>query len=985
MLAVLVVFAVSLALYLGWRLSAQPPEASAHRARVAFINSDFAQAREIASRVPEGDEDWSEAQLIAGEASTRLDDYDEAIGYYSKIERNGRENSLKASLAVGEIYRIQGAFTQAENEYQYVLEHDPQNAVVRERRAYQLALTRQLWEARPHFLFLAQHGRWTLDSLAILGDLERPIEQSEYLDRCARHAPGDPLVQLALAANALYVHGKSEKAREHLEEVLDRRTDIPAAHAMLGEILLNDDESAFLNWHADLPSEANDHPDIWYVRGLWARRHHKLPFAARCFWAAIGQVPVHKRANYQLGQVLSLLKDPSAGDFEQLAARQFDLTRYLDQVLRAKGRNEKALRQIVDVMEETGRFWEACAWAETAGRYYPEASWAKSAYRRLRPRLQDDSPQVLREHHLALKHDLSKYPATDEDLLHHGGPAQPSSSDGVPSTIRFDLADAGVDFEYENGDDPSTAGTRMFEQTGGGIAVIDLDFDHWPDLYFPQGAEWPTGAVRPAPSPKLADQVFRNIEGKRFINVTAKTGLVNLDFAQGASVGDVDGDGFPDLYIANIGQNALFLNNGDGTFRNATESAGLAHSDWTTSTVIVDLNQDGLADLFDVTYVTGPKVYTLICQGKGCSPNVFTGVPDRLLINRGDGSFESVPVPASVENSKGLGVIAFDLEQRGRPSLFIANDQVANFLLQNFPSDDPFNIRLAEQALVRGVGFNMDGLAMACMGIAADDADGDGRLDFFVTNFQDESNTLYLQDVEGLFNDATLLAGLTAPSVPYVGWGTQFLDADLDGAPDLVLVNGHVDDYRDQGKGYRMKPQFFWNKGKAQFLEVPSAQLGSFFESEHLGRGLAKFDWNRDGRMDFVVSNINEPASILTNKTTAGGHFVSIRLRATTTARDAIGSVVVVESQSGKWTKQLVAGDGFQASNERMLHFGLGPGETVASLQVTWPSGRTTKLQNLPADGTLDLVEGMVATYTQRGRAESLAFEHFVPPELSRR
>jgi hypothetical protein len=352
-----------------------------------------------------------------------------------------------------------------------------------------------------------------------------------------------------------------------------------------------------------------------------------------------------------------------------------------------------------------------------------------------------------------------------------------------------------------------------------------------------------------------------------------------------------------------------------------------------------------------VTYLTGPGVYQRICQGRACSPNVFDGLPDRLHISRGDGTFESVAVGEPTEHSKGLGILAADLHERGRPSLLIANDQVPNFLLKNVRSDDWFNLRLPNDALHAGVAFNEDGLAMGSMGIAADDANGDGRLDFFITTFSNESDTLYLQDAAGLFVDASRTSGLRAPSWPFIGWGTQFLDAELDGKPDLVVANGHVDEYH-------MRPQFFRNVGGGRFVELLADAAGPFFGQEYRGRGLARLDWNGDGRMDFVVSNIGQPAALLTNQSTGVGRFFNVRLHATSTARDAIGSIVTVAVPGRSWTKQLVAGDGYMATNERMLQFGLGEADQVTELTVDWPSGGKTTVHNLPVNATVELVEG---------------------------
>ena len=244
------------------------------------------------------------------------------------------------------------------------------------------------------------------------------------------------------------------------------------------------------------------------------------------------------------------------------------------------------------------------------------------------------------------------------------------------------------------------------------------------------------------------------------------------------------------------------------------------------------------------------------------------------------------------------------------------------------------------------------------MGIAADDADGDGLTDLFVTNFYNEYNTLYRQLPGGIFSDVSHTARLKEPSLSKLGFGTQFIDGDLDGWPDLVVANGHVDDFRSHGIPFRMQAQFFANVGGGRFTELPARQLGDYFQQELLGRGLARIDWNRDGREDFVVSNINSPVCLVTNQTAETGHFLALQLRGVESNRDAIGAVVKLTVGGRTRTKQLTGGDGYQASNHRQLLFGLGDSMSVDELSVRWPSGREQSFQNVPADAEYLLVEG---------------------------
>jgi tetratricopeptide (TPR) repeat protein len=974
------------AVFVVWRgwgaLPPRPPEQLLAEARIALRQKKFDPAERLASQVDRGHRIWAAAALVAGEAATRAGRLEAAADYYRSVPRDGSSTAVVASLAAGEVNRTLGRLSDAQQEYLYVLEHDSANVVAHQRMAFLLGATGQRWRSVPHSMALIRGGTANWEDLLYLGDVERPWDQGEYLRQCAKSAPDDVLVRLGRAAQAM-TEGRTSDARRLLEEFVRQAPQIVAAQAMLGELLVAEDDATFAGWHARLPPAADEDPDIWFVRGERARSRHAPRVAARCFWETVKRAPNHRRGTYQLGQVLIALGETSGHEFADRSGKLFELTAALTAIQESRGQNEAAVKRVAELMVELGRLWEASGWVAWAAREFRGATWPASMVIRLQPLVTGDMPQTLESANLALRFDLSGLPDHNELVGRTVPGAFNAATRPSPSRIRFEEEpDAGIDFVYANGSDPlpddgpsgppSAGGsliekrvrvrtrnrTRIFETNGGGVAVLDFDGDGWPDVFLTQGAEWKHGSPGPTFSAETTDRLYRNREGRAFADVTHSACLVDRGYGQGCTAGDFDNDGFPDVYVANIGGNRLHRNNGDGTFSDATAAAGLVGNDWTASCVIVDLNADGLPDLFDVNYLTGEHVYEALCGNRVCSPDVFEGAPARLHLSRGDGTFEYVPHAAPESNSKGLGVVAVDLYRCGRPSLFIANDKVPNFLLHNFPADGPFNVRLEDEGFVSGLAYNGDGFPVASMGIAADDANGDGLIDFFVTDFQYEADVLFLQVSKGTFVDGTVAAGLRTSNRAYVGWGTQFLDADCDGEPDLVATNGHVDDLRPEGGEYQQRPQFYRNVGSGRFVELAAPEIGDYFGRKSLGRGLARLDWNRDGRMDFVVSNIGSRAALVTNRTAGAGHFLSVRLHARTTARDAIGSIVEVEAGGRTWSKQLVAGDGYMASNERLLQFGLGQAAAISSLRVLWPSGDTTTLRDLPIDATVELVEG---------------------------
>ncbi len=946
-----------------------PPELS--DAKAALKQGDYDRAERLAIEIVALGSPQIQALSVAGEAAAKAGRIDAAVQHYEMLaerQRQFKEPPLGLYYAA-ETCRDAGRLNDAQALYQRFLKFSPNHVLTHERLAFLMNVSGRRRESVPHFFSLVRSGKADVHELVLFADLDRPNEQLQFLNDCEKKSPGDQLVQFGLAADALW-DGRTDEAMVRLKKSLSVSPHFIAGLAMLGELLINHSDDQFVKWYRDLPSTANRDPDIQYVFGLWSRKHHQTQMAARCFWNSLRDLSTSRRATAQLGQQLRLLQTKNVEVIENRSKQQTELTQLIDQVLTTHSQRVEPIRDVALLLEQMGRLWEAAAWGIVAERQFPDATWPRELFARVAGQLDEKLPLVVDHENLALQFDLSAFPQFNLSSIPHTESFMELEAN-KNSQIRFEESESGPDFTYFNSIDPATPGQRMFEQTGGGVAVLDYDRDNWPDLFLPQGSVWRTGQSEPEPSLSLTDRLFRNLVGREALDVTQSSGLVDRGYGQGAAVGDFDSDGFPDLYVANVGRNQLLHNNGDGTFSDVTDRAGLASTDWTTSCVVVDLNADGHPDLYDVNYVTGPHVYEMICQGRACSPKAFDGAPDRLLLSHGDGTFELISPDAREPKGKGLGIVAFELLERGRPSLLISNDQVPNFLLHNQATAEPLNIRLEDEAFIRGVAYNQDGLAMASMGIAADDLDGDGRIDFYITTYKDESSMLFLQDSPGLFVDNATTAGFRSATMPFVGWGTQCLDADCDGFPDIVGVNGHIDDYRDEGGEFHMRPQFFRNLGTGRFSELMANEIGSFFAQKRLGRGLSRLDWNRDGLMDFAVSNVGDRASLVMNVTQGAGHFISVRLTARLGGRDAIGSLIEVHAADRVWKKQLVAGDGYMASNERLVQFGLGATTTINELIVHWPQGMTTTVRDLPADVTIELIESTSRGIVRRGPEES--------------
>ncbi len=849
------------------------------------------------------------------------------------------------------------------------------------RLAFLLSVEGRRWEAVPHLMEQLKHGQTSVDQLLWLGNLQAIVGDEERLESWTKLDPDGLGPKLGTATRKLAQHNPIDAARRLVPlaiahpECVEVGIQLGRAALELGESDKSAEEmqlwrqratEAFLRWHSSPGMADRDrHPDLWTLRGRWFLAREQSRAAIRCFAEALRLNPDQQSANYQLGQLLPRETQNSVAEKCVRRAAQLSELFRITNLLYDNRQHVGLLRQAAEQTEALGRLWEAWGWYRMVLAVEPKTEWAWQNATRLRKRLDTEQPErVLPEANPIAGLDRAPYPLPDWSLLNT---AIPHGSHGTPSAtaaIRFEdqSREVGLDFHYFNCPHDGS-GERSFEFTGGGVAVLDFDGDGWPDLYFTQGCRLPEKDQQ-IPH-EFLDRLYRNVQGQRFQDVTAACGIVEDRFSQGVTVGDYDADGFPDLYVANIGPNRFLRNNGDGTFQDVSTETGTAGNSWSTSCVLADMNADSLPDLYVVNYLTGDDVYNRVCRDPDgsprlCYPQVFPAAADQFYVNRGDGTFEESSTRSGVQDTtgRGLGIVAADFEGNGRLNLFVANDTTANFYFRNSTVKAGELAEFSEEGVSSGLAFDSSGQAQASMGVAAADVDRDGRLDLFVTNFEREYNNLYLQPAAGQFTDAIAKSGLQDAGYLMLGFGTQFLDADLDGWPDLFVANGHIDDFTRRGIAYRMPPQFFRNKGGGVFRELPATGLGSYFEGKYLGRAVARVDWNRDGLDDLVIGHLGSSAALLTNRTQPAGRFLALELRGSTSSRDAIGARVALRMGSDIQHHQLIAGDGYQASNERRLVMGVGPATRIDQLIVSWPSGLTQSFADLPTNTAWTVIEG---------------------------
>jgi tetratricopeptide (TPR) repeat protein len=898
------------------------------------------------------------ARYIAAQAAHQRRQPEQALEILAEVlAEDSSADAVQCAILAGNICLERGRAWTAESHYRQALIHAPQDVTANRQMAFLLSMEGRRWESRPYLLELVNQRKNFAEELFILGDIWPNLEFPGELDRLRKERPQDPLPLLALGRRAAYKQ-ETAKARDMLREVISVYPDLVEAHAWLGWTWVQDRQGAatLAAWEKKLPANASDHPMIWVVRGMGAEHLGQREAAARCFWEALRRDPNYDLAAYRLFHALGLIQQTEAASIVgRRADTILELATLLKTVQRDKIQETPTFRKIAETMESLGRLREAWAWYHLIAAQDPSQGWASAEAERLQERSKGVPYLSLAEAQPDLLLDFSRFPLPQwpEAVL----PAATSAKSESSSAVRFidSAAAAGIDFTYFNGDEPGNA--RILGNLGGGVGVVDYDGDLWPDLYFTQGAEWPVNTA----STTHQDRLYRNLGNGKFEDVTQAAGLGDNSYSHGISVGDFDNDGFPDLYLANCGVNRLYHNNGDGTFTDIAPLAGITSSEWTASCLVADLSGDGLPDLFDVNYLGGDALTRRCPHGEPCQPHLFPGQQDRLLLNWGDGTFRDITRAAGIngKNGKGLGIVAADFAAAGRLGLFVANDTTPNFFYEIVtPQREPVP-RFSENGVLSGLAYDGNGLAQACMGVAVDDATGDGFLELFVTNFYNESNTFYFPDVPGkIYSDRTGEFGLREGSLKMLGFGAQFIDGELDGWPDLIITNGHVQDRTKDGFPYKMRPQYYRNMAGEVFEELAPDSLGPFFHQKLLGRGLAKLDWNRDGREDVAISHIGAPAALLTNQTNPAGHFLALQLRGTIGSRDAIGATARLKLGERTITRQLTAGDGYQASNQRQLVFGLGTADRIDQLEIAWPGGSSQTFKDLPVDEEYIVIEG---------------------------
>jgi len=554
------------------------------------------------------------------------------------------------------------------------------------------------------------------------------------------------------------------------------------------------------------------------------------------------------------------------------------------------------------------------------------------------------------------------------------GSAQASPS---PASLEFTSVtdSAGIRFVHFKGNNGISINREEF---GPGVCVADFDGDGWQDFYFVNGRDLYNRGI------SVRNALYHNNGDGTFTDVTEKAGAPGTGYGLGCVWGDYDNDGFPDLFVTQYGRNVLYHNNHDGTFTDVTDKAGVEGLESGTlfhsGATFFDYDRDGYLDLYVGGYVAlepdGPRYCNIGTVRSSCPPTAYAGTADALYHNNRDGTFTNVSKTAKIyqPHGKNLSVGAADYDNDGWPDLFVANDSLEAYLYHN-----QHNQTFQEIAAPSGMAYGTNGRIMAAMCISLGDYDNDGWLDLYISDFQGSSDHLWHNDGKGNFDEVTDEAGITGPTHDVLSFGGGFFDYDNDGWLDLFIANGHVYPEIEQaspGTHYKQINSLFHNQGNGKFLESGKV-TGIASQPPHAGRGVAFVDFDNDGFVDILVANNGDPPLLLHNGGGNGNHFLNFKLVGKTSNRDAMGARIRVVAGGLKQIREVAGGGSYLSQSDLRANFGLGKSTRAERVEIDWPSGKSQVFHDVEGDKFYIIEEGLdQLRFQQFSKSGSHSAEH---------
>lgn len=914
---------------------------------------DFDSAAEAAYKALLQDPENADALLLAGEAEAARGNHQAAADLAGSIDIGSRLGKRAVDLRYRQLLELK----------QWSAAADAILAGQREIRDSSIEWRHEAWEllnrlgrreeASLQVDALCRAGQATIPQLHSLIRRTRsfPFELNESEDPEQYFEPGLGM------ARWYFTRKEYEKAFEQLEaEKGSERFNSAAACALYGRLLAETQAlEEFPSWYAYCDDEVRELGDYWAALGVFFYDMNQLDAAARSLLESVYRNPTDRVSLQRLSKVFHSLERSEDGyGYRDRAINVADTERLSDAILESDDSANKM--DLVKELAGLARPFETLSWTLSLA---PPGGVEKRRIEQQLAQYQRDSTTWT----MAQESSLLSIPRSNFQLgqamalLSSAAERDEIAAVGTPVLAQPRLvnvaAQRGIDFRWYRDIEYEDAIVPIHESVGGGIAVLDYNLDGWPDVYLAQGSGQP-----PTDRCTRSNGLLKN-SSAQYEDVTALAGAEDYNYGSGLAAGDVNQDGFPDLWVGSLGRNRLLINNGDGTFQDVTERMGQFRDCFTSSLAIADINGDSLPDLYESNYIVmegGFDMPALDADGKPVMPGPLSHYSevDRWWENLGDGSFTIREIPREVAlPGTGLGVIVTDFDADGKNDVFVGNDIRANHLLIQSEQNQFVNI-----ADAKGVANGYSGIPNGCMGISANDFNRDGLIDLHITNFNNESSNLYMQKPGGMFTDVAIRYGIEEASDPMVAFGVKAIDVDRNGWLDLIVTNGHIFDTRIFGEEmFQMPPQMLMNDGRRFSVSEVDDDSG-YWQQSYLGRAMATLDYDQNGTVDVLIGHLHQPVALLENRTESGGDAIQIELVGTAGERDAIGTRVDVIAGGQRFTQWVTAGDGYFCSDESVLDFGLGVDQSAVAVEVTWPGGRKQRLDDLQTGSRYLIVEG---------------------------
>lgn len=895
-------------------------------------------------------------------ASGRLD---QAIELLDEIPEEHPEAGLPAlGQSADWCFQLQ-RYDEAECRYRKVIEKVPAAVPPRRQLAYLLNRQGRRHEAAMQICELCRHGDVHQDELhalvilidAMYDDPSRPDELEEGT------LPYWPIGECG-EARRLFAVQQYDDVISTLHERVEAGEAMPAEMALYGRAVAEtQDDDRFRWWLARTTSETKDFADYWAAIGAYESRHHRFPQAVRALGEAISRDPSDFISIGRIRQPLIALGHVELADRWNVRWSALrDTMKFNNQIAQSNEPNVDAIAALAATLFKLDRRLEAVLWKILESGY---RGLATSEIKRLsveRRRIVATGEAFPSEQERLCGLDLNRYPVPKFDVLpserleFHA--ANRTDENTVHACFTNVASKSGLHHTYRVSSTDASQQYSIHQTLGGGVAVIDFDLDGAADLAFAQG-----GSDPPSFRGDVSNQLYRNADSV-FVDVTNASGTTELQYSLGLTSGDWNQDGFPDLVVSNIGTGVLLINNGDGTFSRRTLSNSDNRERVPSSIAMGDLDGDHLPDIFQCVYVDDPDINRkppLDASGRvvrAVSPGEYRVGADEIMINDGGGDVRYTSFrDRDRDHSYALGVVVTDLDGNPGNEVFVGNDLLPNQLWTRDRVEQDWN----DVATLKGCAFDDSGVATGSMGIAIGDFDSSGTLDIHISNYENQNSTLFLADKDA-YQDRSVPFRLAGPTLNMVGFGSQAIDFDNDSNLDLMITNGHLDDSMENHSSFRQRPQLLSNSG-SDFRLVEVSDPSGYWASNYLGRGMARLDFNRDGKNDVVITHIGQPSALLLNETSTNHHWMQVQLIGTESERDAIGARVRARWSKREAVEWSAAGDGYLSRNEHVISFGLGPASTPVEIEVRWPSGKRQVHRDIKVDQRVLIVEGQAEHY----------------------